>query len=303
MEGQDLLTRLPANESATLVETIERGGSPVADLLRIGLSPNSKTVSGSNTAGTQEGTVGHARQTYSSYLPGEDLISVVRGRSAGLNLKLLGELLIMCGVKMDVVSDTELLQAVEQVLADRMVAHEKHVGRPWSTDSSRTEWDEKKHSTHGDRKGRTCNPAEENCATEAEIICDVYAKLQPMSWLKEAKSELTQAMDQLNRLGNRLKFYQKGEEAYGDANREFEGGAFTDAMTKATEADKLFALSESHDQKLLVRELATRSHMANNKILRDLAYENMLRSGELIDALKFDEVFKVPLISCTRVIC
>ena len=302
MEGQDLLTRLPANESATLVETIERGGSPVADLLRIGLSPNSEMISGSNTAGTQEGTVGHARQTYSSYLPGEDLISVVRGRSAGLNLKLLGELLIMCGVKMDVVSDTELLQAVEQVLADRMVAHEKHEGRPWSTERSHTEWDEKKHSTHGDKKGRTCNPVEDNCA-EAEIICDMYAKLQPMSWLKEAKSELTQAMDQLNRLGNRLKFYQKGEEAYGDANREFEGGAFTDAMTKATEADKLFALSESHDQKLLVRELATRSHMANDKILRDLAYENMLRSGELIDALKFDEVLKVPLISCTRVIC
>jgi hypothetical protein len=78
---------------------------------------------------------------------------------------------------------------------------------------------------------------------------------------------------------------------------------FLAQQTKATEADKLFALSESHDQKLLVRELATRSHMANDKILRDLAYENMLRSGELIDALKFDEVLKVPLISCTRVIC
>ncbi len=52
---------------------------------------------------------------------------------------------------------------------------------------------------------------------------------------------------------------------------------------------RLFALSTTHDHKLLCREMATRSHKANIATLRDLAYENLYRAVELTDACQFDE--------------
>jgi hypothetical protein len=116
---------------------------------------------------------------------------------------------------------------------------------------------------------------------EALLLPVVYDKLNSICWEREAQDNLAEANERCALLKLKLLFYDKGKDAFEDALGGFMDGAYTDAHSKAKDADKLFSMSTTHDHKLLCAELQLRSHLANVSTLRDLAYESLLKAVQL----------------------
>jgi len=273
-EGAELVGMLPDEElgapvirsesPVAVADLVSRSNSPVSEILRFQSPPF--------TAGSQgaPSTPGCAAPEYA-----------LQSNRDKLDLKILGKLLIMCGVRG--VSDSELHEVVVQVTTEGRLPCGEIV-----LDSGAIVVDESLDMPNPFNLAVAYGFLEEH-GLEAAILPAVYDKLHIICWARDSKADIERVEEQLGKLAAQLRFYQKASETLEDAGEAFAEGAFTDARTMARESDKLFALSTTHDQLLLCKELATRADYANKRTLKGQAYDNLLKAVELTNHDQFDE--------------
>ena len=277
-DGAELILQVPS--AKVIVESVMRSSSPVADAIQRSNSPVTEILrfqtplNRLHTAASDDSPIhAYIAPEYSgpvqmASLSGEDSpVSLVRPNALDLHVML--DLLIMCGVKMQMIVPQDVQHAAAEIQTKQASRHFQSQAWPLQGHQEKL------------RSG--------GLDTETDLLPEMYSRFHALSWRLEAQAELDQAMGRIQKLCAQKRFYEKGKDAFEDASEEFDEGAYPNAKTKAQDADKLFALSTTHDHKLLVQELITRSHKANDMTLRDLAFESLQKATQFTKECKFDE--------------
>jgi len=230
-QGAQLSRMLPDGIAQEVVATVLRSDSPVASAIKRSNSPIAEILrlDTPQTAGSMDapGTPGYAAPDYAgpahaAHLPGEDAPHESK-RDKELDMKILSELLVMCGLSK--FEDSHLMEVVAKVQA---LLTKELEGVCWS-------------SRHAPMTGT--NSHDTNHGPEAFLLPMVYDELHSTCWVREAHQDMARALQREKELSAQLSWYQKAKDAYEEAIEDFSDGAFTDSKTKVMEADQWFARS------------------------------------------------------------